>query len=1812
MSAHNCFEPVLGYSLSENFSSIGGPEALYSFLEGYKEEMRTALIDHVQPSPSLLSKWENLSDVTPQHTRYGTPVVGPLLTTTWNQGCYYNKMCPVDSSGPCEHVYAGCVATAMAQILRYWQYPSQGIGSHTYECSYGTLTADFGATTYNYDNMPNSIGYYSSTSQINEVAQLLYHCGVSVEMRYGPNGSGSALFMVVSALIDHFGYSGCHEDYKFAYTDSAWINKLKFSLDNQEPVPYSGDGIGSHAFVCDGYDSENYFHFNWGWGGNWDNYFLLSALTPGMHDYSSNQSAIFDINANTPFIRDDLHSYFFLVEHGMVSESVPIHILANALTAPLTATTTGSFQISADSVNYSSTLPLNSNGGTLYVRFAPSDSISVEHGFLYLTAGSIVDTIILTGGAYNISCAPPENLMVSSQDLQHITIHWDSAVPDHYQQILSLGVNDLDYLANISNYDSYTFMNRYCDTDLVAYHGKSLISIDFYVISGATSYTAVVYKGGSLNGSTLDPGVQVLSQTIDIGTLTADSWNTVVLNTPIEIDAAQELWFGICVEAPSNSWVIPLSSCYAPGKGNVYNVGSSFYWGKNLYNNYSFCLKGTVADRHPLIHYEVFRNGTSIGTTNELSFQDSVDEHNTLSYAVVANWSNGCSASVQRYFSNVAHIGTEPESLDFYTHYGFDNKVKSMVVVGNGLTSIINATVSDHFLISTDSLQFGSNASLDMQGGILYVKYIPDSANTPFETGVIHFQSGNVTANLPLTGQCYDACSPPNNLTLSQIDTHIVSLNWEAPEWSDPGQYELTWCLNLRSGYGYGSMMKMYMMQRFEPSDLSNYHNKFLKAISFTPNSQVTVYKILVYKGGSYNGSSYNPGTLVLEQNVDISTLTGNLWDTISLNNPITINANEELWFGLYMEAPGGSYPIKVGIPYIPHKGCITKYIAPYQSDWIEFNTTHSYSLKAIVEDVPITCTHYQIDRNEEWINTTPNTHYSDFLSTDNLYHYTVWSVWDNGCKASTRGSILVSGLCTQVGTSTSVVVCEKYQWHGTTYHNSGTYYYTSFDNGCTRVDTLHLTISPSFHENLQVSACNAYEWNGVTYSLSGDYNQTFTAVNGCDSVVTLHLTINNPVHTSVSETACESFTWNGETYTQSGTYTYSHTDANGCMQVDTLHLTIDSAYHTNLLVSACGSFTWYGETHTASGDYMQTLTAANGCDSVVILHLTINNPVHTSVTETACENYTWNGEFFTQSGIYTHSHIDANGCTQVDTLHLTINNLVNTSVTVTACERYIWNGETFTQSGIYTHSHIDTNGCTQVDTLHLTINNPVNTSVTVTACESYIWNGETFTQSGDYTHSHIDANGCTQVDTLHLTINNPVHTSVTVTACESHIWNGEFFTQSGTYTYSHIDANGCTQVDTLHLTINNPVHTSVTVTACESYIWNGETFTQSGIYTYSHIDANGCTQVDTLHLTINNPVHTSVTETACENYTWNGETFSQSGIYTHSHIDANGCTQVDTLNLTVNYPNTGDTTAVACDSFTWYGNTYTESGDYTSYGTNAEGCDSVVTLHLTIADSPVLQAISGEAEVCQNQFETYRYDISDPNYQYRWLKDNILWAENVPMVTLHETNNGIVQLTMLVTDVLFGCTADTSLLVQVVNRIAPDTTEIRRKVNSNILICKPVYSDYGTIHYRWGYTDLLTSDETMMSGDHNYCLYDFGIDTLSYLYWVETYLSEAVGNGCNNRSYYGQGIETATIEYEGNTVEAFMSNNNIVLYVNAFSPECIIATLFDVNGKLMLTRDYGAADMVSDVIPVSLAPGVYFMKVSVGGRLYSFKLLKI
>ncbi len=204
-----------------------------------------------------------------------------LLTTSWGQGCYYNSFCPEDSYGPCGHVVTGCVATAMAQIMKYWNYPEFGSGSHSYNHPvYGNLYVDFENTQYQWVLMEDQL-----FDENHAVAQLMYHCGVAMEMNYGPSESGSGVS--TNAFDNYFLYSLNSElVFSYNYSSQDWKNLLRNQIDNAIPILYVGQSNLFpllHAWVVDGYDLDDYFHFNWGWDSPGAFYLLEDNLFPQNH-----------------------------------------------------------------------------------------------------------------------------------------------------------------------------------------------------------------------------------------------------------------------------------------------------------------------------------------------------------------------------------------------------------------------------------------------------------------------------------------------------------------------------------------------------------------------------------------------------------------------------------------------------------------------------------------------------------------------------------------------------------------------------------------------------------------------------------------------------------------------------------------------------------------------------------------------------------------------------------------------------------------------------------------------------------------------------------------------------------------------------------------------------------------------------------------------------------------------------------------------------------------------------------------------------------------------------------------------------------------------------------------------------------------------------------------------------------------------------------------------------------------------------------------------------------------------------------------
>lgn len=300
ISADDVAMPLLGYSDSGSIDPDNMPENMRAWLEYYANEIEWAA---ERESSGIRHIRQPLADKI-MNARNTREPIAPLCSTKWNQGSPYNLYAPALSNGNCA---TGCVATAMAQLMKYHNHPTTGTGSASYQWRNPetkvthTLSMDFSTVIFMWDKMLDT--YTSdnySSENANAVAKLMQACGYSVAMNYGPS-SGANSYNVATALKQNFGYSNATRPYEREfYGLDIWEEKLYNNLKEVGPIYYSGaNDEAGHAFIIDGYSGNGYFHLNWGWGGMSDGDFLITALDPSnqgiggsMDGYNIGQVAI--------------------------------------------------------------------------------------------------------------------------------------------------------------------------------------------------------------------------------------------------------------------------------------------------------------------------------------------------------------------------------------------------------------------------------------------------------------------------------------------------------------------------------------------------------------------------------------------------------------------------------------------------------------------------------------------------------------------------------------------------------------------------------------------------------------------------------------------------------------------------------------------------------------------------------------------------------------------------------------------------------------------------------------------------------------------------------------------------------------------------------------------------------------------------------------------------------------------------------------------------------------------------------------------------------------------------------------------------------------------------------------------------------------------------------------------------------------------------------------------------------------------------------------------------------------------------------
>jgi len=303
ISADDVNVPVIGYSKQGHYKHEDQPANFRSWMKSVKKGMEEAISNRIQQTEDVKQKWEaylsgNTESIISTHS------IEPCIKTQWGQSYPYiqEEINPYYSNQN-PFIVTGCGATAMAQVMKYHEHPKSGKkATNAYTTnSYGFYYPSVDLTEYTYDwnNMLDKYDMYSAYTkeQLEAVGILMYHCGISIKMDFGPT-SWAASEDMPAALIDYFDYD---KDMKFIYRTDAlskqqWSDIMKSSLDKRLPILFgAADYFGSgHLFVCDGYDEMGLFHFNFGWDGAFDGYFDVDSPM----GYANTQDIIVNIKPN--------------------------------------------------------------------------------------------------------------------------------------------------------------------------------------------------------------------------------------------------------------------------------------------------------------------------------------------------------------------------------------------------------------------------------------------------------------------------------------------------------------------------------------------------------------------------------------------------------------------------------------------------------------------------------------------------------------------------------------------------------------------------------------------------------------------------------------------------------------------------------------------------------------------------------------------------------------------------------------------------------------------------------------------------------------------------------------------------------------------------------------------------------------------------------------------------------------------------------------------------------------------------------------------------------------------------------------------------------------------------------------------------------------------------------------------------------------------------------------------------------------------------------------------------------------------------
>ena len=870
MSADDCAEPILAYSLDAPTADTLNAELRWWF-EGYEHQIAGA----VHAGRPSLPDYHKVADMLLDVTLGDLPAsVSPLLTTQWDQWDGYNDSCPLISG---EHALTGCVATATAQLMKYWNHPYRGTNS--------TMTfSDVNlATVYDWAHMPNALTSVSSDVEKAAVAQLMFHVGRAVNMSYGlvESGayvisSGTARLCAERALYQHFGYSrnivslsrGC-------YSDSQWLAIVKGELSAGRPVLYGGEGFsGAHAFVCDGYDAEDRLHFNWGWSGWYDGYFASTALRPGSggsgsnsdNNYTMNQEIVINVypewTVGLPFSEDfSIPEQYWTgsLAGGDTLRGPLVALTATAATLTWQATGSATYSILVDSTAvYSGSDASGSVSLAAYVSSNPRISIAVASGSLAMESLSITDgssqaTYLIkkqndTGGSGNAQTTVQFDsyykLTANPSSGYHFS-HWDDGCPWNPRYV---------YAAGDRTYTAYYEPDRVGDTlrfDNGAYTGyatqsSQTISIGRSHFRNNSQLTAIMYYPIDSGSYTIYIPNRQGSDTLFAKTvypINPGMWNTCYLNNELFLDSTQ--WYTIYVKVNHSG------RCYTPAfcgnsSGNCKGIRCIF---DGLFNPRQLTVVGGSGSG-------LFLSDTTVVIT--------ADQENGGRFL---GWNDGNTDNPRtvRVVSDTTFIATYSKPSKIYVRYASNDTTLGRVEGQEGWYEWEDWMTGDMNVSKVKATVVSANAHFSHWSDIPNTEALDDEDQAPMHR-YVYLDSA---------------------LVWSQ-DTVTITAFFEPVVHDDTLRFD--------DGSGFfsyscplGAMSHHVWGVRYDPSMLGR--RDMITAVNLYANMVYQYDTVRVYQGGDNA-----PGTLLHTEVFQHQDLYYYEWETYTFSEPVAIDSTQAVW----------------------------------------------------------------------------------------------------------------------------------------------------------------------------------------------------------------------------------------------------------------------------------------------------------------------------------------------------------------------------------------------------------------------------------------------------------------------------------------------------------------------------------------------------------------------------------------------------------------------------------------------------------------------------------------------------------------------------------------------------------------------------------------------------------------------------------------------------------------------------------------------------------------------------------------------------